>query len=52
LDSTTALFYLDADAVGSTTTQYYYSVTAVSVTKESDDSNPVGEFDKGLMNVK
>ena len=52
LDSTTALFYLDTGVVGSTATHYFYSVRAVSVTKESDDSNPVGEFDASLINVK
>jgi hypothetical protein len=52
LDSTTDLFYLDTGVVGSTTTNYYYSVTAVSVTKESDDSDPVGEFDRTLINAK
>jgi hypothetical protein len=52
IDSTTGLFYLDTDVVGSTTTHYYYSVTAVSVTKESEDSNPVGEFDATMVNAK
>ncbi len=53
IDSTTQLFYLDASGVvGSTVTHYYYSVTAVSVTKESAHSNPVGEYDQDLLNVK
>jgi hypothetical protein len=53
IDSTTDLFYLDVSGVvGSAVTHYYYSVIAVSVTKESDQSNPVGEFDKDLLNAK
>jgi hypothetical protein len=52
LDSTTALYYLDTGVVGGTTIHYYYSVTAISVTKESEDSNPVGEFDTSLLNAK
>jgi hypothetical protein len=53
IDSTEELFYLDATGVvGDTGTHYYYSVTAISVTKESDDSDPVGEFDRTLINAK
>jgi hypothetical protein len=52
LDSTTGLFYLDTGVVGNTSTHYYYSVRAVSVTKESADSNPGGEFDTDLLNAK
>jgi len=52
LDSTTGLFYLDSGVAGNTSTHYYYSVRAVSVTKESADSNPVGEFDTDLVNAK
>ena len=53
IDSTTDLFYLDVSGVvGSAVTHYYYSVIAVSVTKESAQSNPVGEFDKDLLNAK
>jgi hypothetical protein len=52
IDSTTELFYLDSGVVGSTVRHYYYTVKAVSVTKESDQSNPVGEFDKDLGNAK
>lgn len=53
IDSTEDLFYLDTTGVvGDTGTHYYYSVTAVSVTKESDDSDPVGEFDRTLINAK
>jgi hypothetical protein len=53
IDSTTSLFFLDTTGVvGSTVTHYYYSVTAVSVTKESGHSNPVGEYDKSLVNTK
>jgi hypothetical protein len=52
IDSTTELFYLDSGVVGSTVKHYYYTVKAVSVTKESDQSNAVGEYDKDLENSK
>jgi hypothetical protein len=49
-DSTVALFFVDdTEVVGDTLTHYYYAVTAVSGDKESEFSNLVGEFDRGLM---
>ncbi|MCK4597587.1 hypothetical protein KAU04_06080, partial [bacterium] len=50
--STADIFYVDdSGVVGDTGTQYYYSVTAVAGTKESEFSSAVGEFDNGLINA-
>ena len=49
-DSTVALFYMDGSGVvGDTGRNYYYAVTAVAGGKESELSNMVGEFDRGLI---
>jgi hypothetical protein len=49
-DSTASAFYVDTSGVGGDTGfHYFYAVTAVSGGKESDFSNMVGEFGKGLM---
>lgn len=49
--STTDTFYVDdSGVVGDTGTHYYYAVTAVAGSKESDFSGTVGEFDTGLTN--
>jgi hypothetical protein len=48
-DSTVSLFYVDSSgATGDTLLNYYYAVTAVAGTQESDFSGAVGEFDKHL----
>jgi subtilisin family serine protease len=51
LDATTDTTYIDAAAVGETTTQYYYMVKAVdTLGQKSPESNKVGEFDIPLVN--
>jgi hypothetical protein len=49
LHATTELFFSDdSGAVGDPTRQFFYWVTAVAGTKESDPSGPLGEFDRAL----
>ena len=51
VDSTASLSYVDTtEVVGDTGTQHYYMVMAVAGGQESEPSNRVGEFDKGVSN--
>jgi fibronectin type 3 domain-containing protein len=45
--------YTDTDVVGNESVQYFYSVKAIdTVGNKSEESNRVGEFDRGLVRVK
>jgi hypothetical protein len=52
LDTTSNAFYLDDGAAGDTGTQYYYIVRATGTPGYTSKSTTIGEYDKGMQNVK